>query len=515
MSQYTNLPGVDLNVKDGQLNLTQDNTSNSLLIAAPVVAPAYVEVPESPVLVQSEADLKEAFGPFFYKGAMNPIAAEWVIAKRGGIRNVYLLGLKGDDEKALFVDLQTKLYGYVYDMNIEQVVVAGLYADKDVEGIEATDFGEESFDNVEGIEAYYTHEGAEDVTKLTILPDEPQTLAIKVDGRETVLTIKNNFTPEELVDELNTQASTAEEDLGRPIQVNFKLKDGKAVVQSNEEIVLEGEGVLAALKLTEAAPKLKGIANAARLLGEFSESYSNEAQSLISYISVEPVWSTNMSEVNGQVDRLRRLDNNISKHVQVVAGPPVGVNIPGSIRTQWVTGVTQYASLVNSLPVQVAPTNQVLPQANQLRYNLSLRQLDQLTGNKFVTFRVKNNQIVVVDAVTTAPDLMIGGQDKVRSDFTRLSTLRIVNYIVSEMRTALDAYIGQPNEFSTYNAMNTAIKAVIKDAMSNAIIQDATYSVVLGESLDEAVVNLTVLPQFELRKIELSIGLSTPENFNA
>ena len=515
MSQYTNLPGVNLNVEDGQLNLTQDNSSNSLLIVAPVVAPAYVEVPDAPVLVQSEADLKEAFGPFFYKGEMNPIAAEWMIAKRGGIRNVYLLGLKGNDDKALLVDLQTKLYGYVYDMNIEQVVVAGLYADKDVEGITANDFGEESLDSVEGIQAYYTHEGTGDVVELEISPGSPETLAIKVGDRETVLTIKNNFTPEELVDELNTQASSAEEDLGRPIEVSFKLKDGKAIVQSNEKIVLEGENVLTALNLTEATPEFKGVANAARLLGDFSESYSNEAQSLISYISVEPIESTSMSEINGQVDRLRRLDNNISKHVQVVAGPRVGVSIPGSIRTQWVTGVTQYAALVNSLPVQVAPTNQVLPQANQLRYNLSLRQLDQLTGNKFVTFRVKNNQIVVVDAVTTAPDLYVGGQAKTRSDFTRLSTLRIVNYIVSEMRTALDAYIGQPNEFPTYNAMNTAIKAVIKDAMSNAIIQDATYNVNLGRSLDEAVVNLTVLPQFELRKIELSIGLSTPENFNA
>lgn len=515
MSQYANLPGVNLNVKDGQLNLTQDNTSNSLLIIAPVVAPAYVEVPDSPVLVQSEADLKEAFGPFFYKGEMNPIAAEWMIAKRGGIRNVYLLGLQGANEKAMFIDLQTKLYGYVYDMNIEQVVVAGLYADKDIEGIEAKDFGEESFDNVEGVEAYYTHEGTEDVVALEILPGAPESLAIKVGDRETVLTIKNNFTPEKLVDELNTQASSAEEDLGRPIEVSFKLKDGKAVVQSNEEIVLEGENVLSALKLTAVEPELKGVANAARLLGDFSEVYSNEAQSLISYISVEPVWSTSMSEINGQVVRLGELDNNISKHVQVVAGPPIGVNIPGSIRTQWVTGVTQYASLVNSLPVQVAPTNQILPQANQLRYNLSLRQLDQLTGNKFVTFRVKNNQIVVVDGVTTAPDLYVGGQDKTRSDFTRLSTLRIVNYIVSEMRTALDAFIGQPNEFPIYNAMNTAIKAVIKDATSNAIIQDATYSIELGETLDTAVVNLVVLPQFELRKIELSIGLSTPENFNA
>ena len=420
MSQYTNLPGVNLNVKAGQLNLTQDNTSNSLLIIAPVVASTYVEVPDSPVLIQSEADLKEAFGPFFYKGAMNPIAAEWMIAKRGGIRNVYLLGLQGDDEKALLVNLQTKLYGYVYDMNIEQVVVAGLYADKDIEGITAEDFKEDSFDNVEGIQAYYTHEGTEDVVELEVLPDTPKTLTIKAGDRETSLTIENTSTPEELIDELNLQASTAEQDLGRPIHIHFKLENGKAIVQSSEVVILEGE-ILSALNLTEAEPaEFKGVANAAQLLGDFSESYSNEAQSLISYISVEPVWSTDMSEINGQVDRLRKLDNNISKHVQVVAGPSVGVNIPGSIRTQWVTGVTQYAALVNSLPVQVAPTNQVLPQANQLRYNLSLRQLDQLTGNKFVTFRVKNNQIVVVDGVTTAPDLMIGGQDKLRSDFTRL-----------------------------------------------------------------------------------------------
>ena len=293
MSQYTNLPGVNLNVKDGQLNLTQDNTSNSLLIVAPVIAPAYVEVPDSPVLVQSEADLKEAFGPFFYKGAMNPIAAEWVIAKRGGIRNVYLLGLQGNDEKALLVNLQKKLYGYVYDMNIEQVVVAGLYADKDIEGITAVDFDEDSLDSVEGIQAYYTHEGTDDVVELVVSPEESKTLAIKVGDRETVLTIEKNSTPEELIDELNIQASTAEEDLGRPIQVSFKLKDGKAVVQSNEEVVLEGD-VLTALKLTEVKPELKGVANAARLLGNFSESYSNEAQSLISYISVEPVWSTDM-----------------------------------------------------------------------------------------------------------------------------------------------------------------------------------------------------------------------------
>ena len=130
----------------------------------------------------------------------------------------------------------------------------------------------------------------------------------------------------------------------------------------------------------------------------------------------------------------------------------------------------------------------------------------------YVRFRAKNGRISVVDGVTTAPDILIG-EDLVKSDYTRLSTLRIVNHVVKATREALDAFIGAPNEFQMYTAMNTAIKGVIKEAIDRAIIQDARYTIKLGPSLDTSVVEMTVLPQFELRTVQVSIGLSTPETY--
>ena len=176
------------------------------------------------------------------------------------------------------------------------------------------------------------------------------------------------------------------------------------------------------------------------------------------------------------------------------------------------SGVTHYAALVNSLAVQNAPTNQPLPGVNALRYDMSPSQLNHLTGNKYVTFRTKNNRIVVVDGVTTAPDKYVG-QNKIFSDFTRLSTLRCVNYLVSAIRSTVDPFIGRPNEFPLYNAMNTEIKNTIDIAISRGVIQDAAYSIELGERLDAAKINMTVLPQFELREINISIGLTTPAGF--
>lgn len=518
MSQYTNLPGVNLNIMDGQMNLTEDNTRNSLLIIAPVLSRANLEVPGGPVLVRNQEDLEENFGGFFYQGEMNPIAAEWSVARRGGIRNIYLLALEGETEIEQFVDLQDKLYNVVPDMNIEQVVLSGMYADQDIQGLTAAEFGEIDLADVQGVSARYVHEGTPSGDIFDIADTEGSaTLTIKKDDEDvTVLTVTKSFKVEDLVAELNAQIQQALEDDKLKVDMDIEIDyDGERVrVLTSEAVTLEGLEILATLGLPDSTSIYTGVGNPARMLGDFAEKYSAEAQSLIAYISVEPVVSTDIGEISKKVETLIKRNNNISKHVQVVAGPQVGVSLPNSLRVQWLTGVTQYAALVNRLPVQTAPTNQPLPQANQLRYNLSLRQLDKLTGKKYVTFRVKNNQIILVDGVTSAPDLFVG-QDVVPSDYTRLSTVRIINDVAVKMRDALDAFIGQPNEFPIYNAMNTAIKGVIKDSISNGIIQDAKYTIALGKSIDESVVNLTILPQFELRKIDLSIGLSTPDAFNA
>lgn len=513
MSQYTNLPGVNMNIKDGQLLLSDDNTTNSVLIIAEAKT-SQVKVPEEPILVRGEDELKENFGSYFNQGQLNPIAAEWLTAKRAGFRNIYLLALKGEDLKARYVYLQDMLFNIIADMGVQQIVLSGLYADEDIEGLVASDFGADNLGDVDGVEVYFTRR-AKTPAKAVVLGEESAavTFKLKKGVNEVSVTVEEALEPANLVSFLNKKVKQDIQELGLEITFSVELNEGKAVLKTTDKVELSGEEVLTALALTDETEKIEGYGNAAVLLGNFAERQSSEASSILAYIATKPVVSTSLVEIRKHVDRLVKRNNQISRNVQVVAGPQVAVSIPGSLRSQWTTGVTQYAALVNGLLPQIAPTNQMLPEASALRYNLSLRQLDNLTGNKYVTFRVKNNRIIVVDGVTTAPDLYVG-QDVVRSDFTRLSTLRSTNHLVSRLRDAMEAFIGQPNEFPIYNAMNTAIKAVIKDSISDGTIQDATYSIRLGETLDSSIIDMTILPQFELRAIDVTVGLSTPTNFS-
>ena len=97
------------------------------------------------------------------------------------------------------------------------------------------------------------------------------------------------------------------------------------------------------------------------MLGNFCEGRESESGAVIAYIATKPSFSTNKADIRQYVNNLVNRDNQVSRHVQVVAGPQVGVSLPGSTRTQWLSGVTHYAALVNSLAVQHAPPNQPLP----------------------------------------------------------------------------------------------------------------------------------------------------------
>lgn len=504
-NQYSNLPGVNMSIKDGQLLLTNDRTSNSMLIIAE--ARTHRNTPEGPVLVTSESELKENFGGYFHQGTLNPIAAQWAIARQNGIRNIYLMALERSGEKnRQFADLHNKLFNLMADLSLSYIVVDGLYADEEITGLVASDFGLESFDAVDTIPAIYRRVGLGIAKPVS---DFPRTLELVFNSGKIVIgSSAGGFN----VNELNNSLQEA---------LSLELPNIKAtILGEGEENILTisaseafeiGEGSYG-FTFEDSELQIEGNGNVGLLLAEYAEKVSTEIGETIVFIGVKPPTSVDLAGIKEHVSALVKRDNAVSPYLQVVAGPQVGVSLPGNLRMQWVSGVTQYAALVSGLSPQNAPTNQLLPGAAALRYNLSLRQLNDLTGNKYVTFHVKNGQIRVVDGVTTAPDLFVG-QDIVKSDFTRLSTLRIVNFMVREIRNACDVYIGSPNEFANYNAMNTSIKSVIDMAIDRGIIQDARYSIKLGKTLDSSDIELTILPQFELRTINVTVGLSTPDNF--
>ena len=518
MSNYPNLPGVNMTLKDGQMRVTSSANGPKILIIAPVKASASVLVPEEPVLISNESELVSKFGGYFTANILNPIAAEWRIARQIGGVSVYLLALTGETKKEQFINLYHKLFGDLQEFDAQHVILVGLNADDFITGVTKTDFqfqeDKDAFPSVKGILSNYIATAAAvpvvgsfplTVTALT------QTITLTVSGEEVALTVPATTyaTPAALIAAVQLSLTTAPIFGTKSLILNGT---GKAVLTLSEAFTIGVGSIMTALALGGVTPVVEAKGNPAALLSAYAEEQNANVGDTVAYIGVGAPAGTQLSDIKAQVNTLLELDNQYSQYLQVIAGPSVGVTVPGSLRMQWTNGATNYACLTAGLPPQVAPTNQTLLGTTALRYNLSLRQLNDLTGKKYVTFRAKNGRISVVDGVTTAPDILIG-EDLVKSDYTRLSTLRIVNHVVKATREALDAFIGAPNEFQMYTAMNTAIKGVIKEAIDRAIIQDARYTIKLGPSLDTSVVEMTVLPQFELRTVQVSIGLSTPETY--
>ena len=140
-NNYPNLPGVNIEVKDGQLATTTLRSANSILIIAQ--ARTGKVVPEGPVYISNEQDLYDNFGGFFSQGRLNPIAAQWLTAYKAGVSNIYLMALSGEEKKEQFVDLHNKLFNEVADLSISHVVLDGLYADEEITGLTTDDFGSE------------------------------------------------------------------------------------------------------------------------------------------------------------------------------------------------------------------------------------------------------------------------------------------------------------------------------------------------------------------------------------
>lgn len=505
--QYPNLPGVNVNVLDGQLTTATSRSTNSILIVAE--AKSGKEVPDGPVYISNEKDLYSNFGGFFHKGVVNPIAAQWLVAYKAGVNNIYLMALKGDTKKDRYINLYKQLFETVADLSISHIVLDGLYADDEIEGLEFTDFNFAEGANFQ-LPTYQVYTGTAAPTELA--PNaEGYSLTISLPGSEgLVLTAQQG--PLDVV-ALNSQLQEALTLYGFDFEGNIKLTSNNVVEMAfTSPVTLEGTEILSAMGITPETVTEKITGSPTLLLSTFAELVSQEIGGIIAYIATSKPADYTIKGISEHVAKLEKLNTQISPYLQIVAGPEVGTMIPGSLRKQWLSGAVHYAVLVNSLLPQYAATNQPLLNAMGLRYSLSPRQLNTLTGNKMVTFQMKNNQVRVVDAVTTAPDLSIG-TDTIKSDFTRLSTLRIMNHIVRRMRYATEPFISQPNEFYNYNGMNTAIRAELDDAIERGIIQDATYSIRLGNSLDTAEIDLTILPQFELRLINITVGLSRPELF--
>lgn len=250
----------------------------------------------------------------------------------------------------------------------------------------------------------------------------------------------------------------------------------------------------------------------AHLIAGYAKRQSLESNQTIGYISTPQPTGFSVKDVSAHVKKLLGIQTEVSQYLQIYSAPNIGVSVEGSLRTQWSQSAAIYAAQVSRLPITTAPTNQPFKSGTQLRWVYSPRQIDQLIGHKCVVATIKNGQVIVVDAVTSAPDIKVGVETK-KSDFTRLSTLRSMNRVVQRIRTAGDRFIGTTANFPTYTSLKTAIKSEIDEAIASGEIQDASFSIEMPGAFDTVTVKLSVIPTFELRRINVTIGLTDPVNY--
>lgn len=521
MAQYENLPGVDISLADGGLVLSDQSTGPRILIIAPN---ALATAPDEPVRIRQEQELlTRGFGGYYVNGDVNPIAAEWHIAKAAGAQEVFVMALKGASLKEKFLELHTAFEGILADFRADHVVLAGVTVADEV-ALVAGDFEDpekqEAFPLVTGV----TQIGQViDATQMARLP-----LDVTLATNDTLTIVDHSTgTPTEKVVTLAAKNydGTEGNDLQAlvadlTVELDAAVTGLKAVVESGR-VKLVGETKFA-LKASELATALSlPVATSARqqtsagnltvghfgeLLSEYAKLQSLGQSATLAYIGTPKLeGEATLSAVREHAKALLELKTDFSGFLQIV-GHELAVNLPGG-STHFVNGASAYAGLVSQLAAQSAPTAKAFRGAIGLRYQYGASQRNALTGHRLVTFYVRNGQVLVTDGITAAPKIFVGNR-WVESDYTRLSTMRITNEVSQRVRAACEAYIGEPNQTPQYNSMQASIERVLEEAQVAGIIRDAQFTVRAGLTLGDVEVRLRLVPQFETRRVDVNISLT-------
>jgi hypothetical protein len=161
-----------------------------------------------------------------------------------------------------------------------------------------------------------------------------------------------------------------------------------------------------------------------------------------------------------------------------------------------------YAGMISVLSAGNSTTNKLFANIQGLRYEFSIPQMNALAGARYVVAQNKSNRgIVVVDGVTAAQP---------GSDYCRLSTLRIATAAVHLIRLVCDPFIGGKNNLVMRNSMGTEIDHALASMRKAGDLQDYSFAISSSTAdavLGNAIIELNMVPAFELRNIKLLVSL--------
>lgn len=169
-------------------------------------------------------------------------------------------------------------------------------------------------------------------------------------------------------------------------------------------------------------------------------------------------------------------------------------------------GGAAFGGFLTSLRPHSGATNKQISSLSPQR-PLSSAQANRLAGRRIVTFHRRSTGFVVSNAVTGAHNV----SKYVRSDFVRLTTVRIVDACIDIVRGIGDRYIGEPNTAAMRNAMSAEIDKIFAEMKQTGALNDYQFFVASTpdqQVLGEATIDLTLVPAFELLTISVTVSLA-------
>jgi phage tail sheath protein FI len=98
-----------------------------------------------------------------------------------------------------------------------------------------------------------------------------------------------------------------------------------------------------------------------------------------------------------------------------------------------------------------------------------------------------------------------------RSDFVRLTTVRITQESISAVRIVSSPFIGKPNNGVNRSALEAAIDEGLGKLQRRGALEGFRFSLISTptmRALGQIIVDLTIIPAFEITEIRVRIGLS-------
>jgi hypothetical protein len=188
----------------------------------------------------------------------------------------------------------------------------------------------------------------------------------------------------------------------------------------------------------------------------------------------------------------------VGRFVSVIATELQSAGYP----TAWgyANGACAYAAALSRMASYVSPVNKVVFNIAKLRYNGSRTSLTSISEKSVNSVILNFNRAPIFsDGLTLA---------SANSDFTRLSTLKIVNEAALLVRQVCQKFIGEASTIQTRNSMETAITSALRGMQQLGALLDSDFTISYVAAENRAIIDLVLTPAFELKTIDVSISIS-------